>query len=115
MKAVFVRADDPETSVGSAAWSKDGARVEADNDEIREKLERVFHESPIVIDDPSLRSFGTGGPVVLQPGTLRWFRAAARERGAGEGLGVRFVADEPVGWDPAGAYRPFTAVDDDRR
>jgi hypothetical protein len=63
----------------------------------------------VVVDDPSLRSVGTSGPVVLQPGSLRWFQAAARIRGQQQGLAVRFVAEEQgaMGWDPAGAYRTF--------
>jgi hypothetical protein len=46
--------------------------------------------------------------VVLPPGSLRWFQAAARVRGQTEGLSVRFVDQEQgaMGWDPAGAYRP---------
>jgi hypothetical protein len=74
-----------------------------------EALERIFRHIPVVLDDPSLRTVGTSGPVLLQPGSLRWFQAAARIRGWKEGLVVRFVPEDPgaMGWDPAGAYRTF--------
>ena len=116
MKAVFFRADQRDTPIASVTWSKDGPSMAEDDDAARGEMEAIFHGSPVVVDDPSLRSFGTSGPVVLQPGTVRWFRAAAVVRGARRGLQVRFVADdaEPVGWDPAGAYRPFDAVVDGR-
>jgi hypothetical protein len=112
MKAVFFAADRPDTPIASVTWSKDGPTIPADDDAARAEMEAIFHRIPVVVDDPSLRSFGTAGPVVLQPGTVRWFRAAAEVRGTRRGLQVRFVADdaEPVGWDPAGAYRPFDAV-----
>jgi hypothetical protein len=50
--------------------------------------------------------------VVLEPGSVRWFLAAARNRAPAEGLGVRFAAEPNtrMGWDPAGAYRPFQTV-----
>jgi hypothetical protein len=114
--AVFVRADDPETPVASVSWSKDGPRIQADDDAARSEMEAIFRQSPVVVDDPSLLAMGTSGPVVLQPGTIRWFRAAAEARGTRRGLQVRFVADEaePVAWDPAGAYQSFDAVVDGR-
>jgi hypothetical protein len=61
----------------------------------------------VVADDPSLRPFGTTGPVVLQPGSLRWFHEAALARAADEGLTARLVPEgqAPVAYDPAGLYR----------
>jgi hypothetical protein len=95
--------------VASAVW--DGARVdvEAGDESVRQAVRRIFRPTPILIDDPSLRSYGTAGPVVLSPGSLRWFRAAAETRSEAEGLGVRFVPESEgaMGWDPAGAYRTF--------
>lgn len=115
MRAEFVRPDAPDAVVASAAWTRDGPTIQTEDDEVRAALARVFQAAPVVVEDPSLRSFGTSGPVVLQPGTLRWFRAAAEVRGAREGFAVRFVAaDVPIAWDPAGAYRPLAAVEDAR-
>ncbi len=60
------------------------------------------------MDDPSLRSPGTRGPSLLEPGSYAWFRAALRSRAEALDLNVRFVADRIVGgWDPAAAYRGF--------
>jgi hypothetical protein len=61
------------------------------------------------VEDPSLRPVGASGPVVLSPGSLRWFQAAALERGGVEGVGVRLVPEggTAVAFDPAGTYRPF--------
>jgi hypothetical protein len=108
----FYRDADGSTElVGSATWSQSGITVEARTDDARSILARVLRPTPVAVDDPSLRSFGASGEVVLQPGSVRWFMAAARTRGQDEGLRVRFVADgAPVlGWDPAGAYRTFTS------
>jgi hypothetical protein len=60
------------------------------------------------VDDASLRSLGTHGESLLQPGSLEWFRAALLSRALALGLGVRFVAQEVRGgWDPAANYRTF--------
>jgi hypothetical protein len=74
------------------------------------KVRRIFRPTPVVVDDPAFRSRGTSGPVVLHPGTLLWFRAAAQARSEAEGLKVRFVpqGQDVMGWDPAGAYRAFS-------
>jgi len=62
-----------------------------------------------VVDDAALRSFGTSGPEVLSPGSLRWFLAATKARSGAEKLGFRLAPDQGrrMGWDPAGAYRLF--------
>ncbi|HXF56840.1 MAG TPA: hypothetical protein VNO34_04575 [Actinomycetota bacterium] len=109
MRAQFVRPEEPDRVVGEARW--DGAKVEvrAEDEASLAALRRVFRPVPVVVDDPSLRSFGTSGPVVLQPGSLQWFRAAAEVRGRAEGLAARLLPDAPdgMGWDPAGTYRTF--------
>jgi hypothetical protein len=110
MRAVFVRLDAPDTPVGEATW--DGHRISfrAEGDEsVGVALARVFRPTPVAVDDPALRTAGTAGPVVLPPGSLVWFQAAARVRGFEEGLAVRLLPDgrPGSGWDPAGAYRPF--------
>jgi hypothetical protein len=110
VRADFLRPNAPDRILGSARWT-DGGRVstEAPDQESHRILERIFRSAPVAVEDPSLRSFGTAGPIVLQPGSLRWFQAAARHRASAEGLIVRFVDEEQgaMGWDPAGAYRPF--------
>jgi hypothetical protein len=116
MRAAFVRPDQPDAVVATATWTKDGPTIQTQDEDARVALARVFQRGPVVIDDPSLRPFGASGPVTLQFGTVRWFRAAAEARGGREGLAVRFVADgPPLAWDPAGAYRPLAAAEDARR
>jgi hypothetical protein len=109
LRAEFYNPDSPDEVVGSALWTRAGVTVDAPAESTRERLGRIFRPTPVVEDDPSLRSFGTAGPSVLAPGSLRWFEAAARRRAAAEGLSVRFVVEQEAhtGWDPAGAYRPF--------
>lgn len=109
MRAAFYRPGSPDTVVGVAVWNGTGAEVEADDDAVRQAIRRIFRTTPVLIDDPSMRSYGTAGPVVLPPGSLRWFRAAAEARSGAEGLAVRFVPESEgaMGWDPAGAYRTF--------
>jgi hypothetical protein len=99
MRAEFFRADAHDRVVGEAEW--DGRRVviHAEDDEVRAALERVFRMSTVALDDPS--PGGTEGRTFAEPGDLEWFRAAARFRGAEEGLGVRFVNEVPARWDPA--------------
>jgi len=108
MRAEFYRPDDSEEVLGTARWDGRAAQVEAADPGVRSAIDRIFRATPVVLDDPSLRPQGARGEVVVQPGTLDWFRAAA-SRAAGEGLRVRFVpeARAPGGWDPASAYRTF--------
>ncbi len=112
MRADFYEPKDPGKVVASVRWTGPGIDVAAASDQVKETLRRIFRPAPVSVDDPSLRTFGTAGPVILQPGSLGWFQTAARLRAPAEGLGVRFVADEggSVGWDPAGAYRTFNDV-----
>jgi hypothetical protein len=103
--------------VGGATWEDGrGVTIDAEDDEVRGVLARIFRPTSVVVDDPSARPRGAWGEVVLQPGSLEWFRAAAVVRGAQEGLRPRFfpnAALSPGGWDPAAAYRTFR--DDNRR
>lgn len=109
MLAEFYREDAPERVLGSAVWDGSGVRIEAEDDGVRTSLARIFRPVSVVVEDPSLRSYGTSGPVVLQPGGLLWFRAAAEGGAVSEGLRVRLVprSQSAMGWDPAGAYRTF--------
>lgn len=113
MKAEFFRPAAPAQVVGTALWREAGVESSSEEEAVAVSLARVFRPASVVVDDPSLRSFGASGPVVLQPGTLQWFRAAATTRAEAEGLAVRFVpaAGGRMGWDPAGAYRTFAATD----
>jgi hypothetical protein len=114
VRAEFHRPDQPEQVVARAWLDAGGAvRVDAPADApgaVREAVRRIFRPVPAAVDDPALRSLGTRGPSVLEPGDLRWFVAAARTRSQAEGLSVRFVpgGEQGMGWDPAGAYRTFT-------
>jgi hypothetical protein len=107
--AEFYREDAADEVVGRATWDGSGISLEADDDGVRTSLVRIFRPVAVVLDDPSLRSYGTSGPVQLAPGDLRWFRAAAEVRASHEELRVRLVPRpvEAMGWDPAGAYRTF--------
>ena len=109
MRAVFYGEDDPKKVVVAARWNRRGVEVAGDA-EMQARVRRIFRATPVVVDDPVFRASGTSGPVVLHPGTLLWFRAAAQIRGKAEGLNVRFVPEgqDAMGWDPAGAYRPFS-------
>lgn len=110
MRAEFYRPDAPERIAGQASWSGSGVEFSAEDAAAVQALERIFRRSAVAVDDPALRTAGTGGPVVLQHGGLLWFMQAARERAGAEGLAVKFVpeATGAMGWDPAAAYRTFT-------
>ncbi|MBI4260882.1 MAG: hypothetical protein HY658_09990 [Actinobacteria bacterium] len=114
MRVEFYRSDDPDTVAGVAAWDGRRAAVEADDDGVREAIARLFRPAPVVVDDASLRSLGSRGVSVLQPGSLQWFRAAALTRAAEAGLVARVVpgVTGQAGWDPAAAYRSFRESDD---
>ena len=76
---------------------------------MRRAIGRIYRGTNVVVDDAALRSFGTSGPEVLAPGSLRWFLAATKARSGAEKLGFRLTPDQGrrMGWDPAGAYRRF--------
>lgn len=112
MRAEFVRPEEPDRVLGTAVRDGSNVVIQAEDDEIGKALWRIFRSTAVALDEPSLRTAGTTGPVVLQPGSFHWFQAAARVRAEAEGLRVRFVPEvsEVIGWDPAGAYRPFDAA-----
>lgn len=105
MRAEFFRREEPERSVAVAQWDGVRAEIRGADDDVRASVERILRRSSVVVDDPSRRALGTSGPVVVEPGDLDWFFAAAWVRGEEEGLSVRFATDTPGGWDPAGFYR----------
>lgn len=113
MRAEFYRdGEGSKELVGAATWTGSGVAFDPNHEEARSILGEIFRATPVSVDDPSLRSSGTRGEVVLQPGSLGWFLAAARTRAQEKGLQVRFVAEESsaLAWDPAGAYRTFVST-----
>jgi hypothetical protein len=107
MRAELYRADAPDTPVAAASWDGSTAHIEALAEPI-EGLDGIIRPIPVVVDDASLRSQGTHGPTLLQPGSLEWFRAALLARAPALGLSVRFVPGIVAGgWEPAAQYRTF--------
>ena len=109
MRAVFFRPDAQDLPVGEASWAGSEVLVRANEEWFGDAAARIFRRAPVLVDDASLRTFGTTGPSMLQPGSLEWFEAAARGRSPAEGLAVRMVPEGRggIGFDPAGLYRPF--------
>lgn len=110
MKVEFYRPDDEErTVVAEVTWIDGGVQVHTDDDEVATGLRHAFRRTPIVTDDASFRRLGTHGVVVLQPGDLEWFRAAALSRATEEtGLAATVVPGiTGGGFDPAANYRRF--------
>lgn len=100
----------PPPAVATATWLDERVVVEADDPAVKASIERAFRPTPVVVDDPSLRSAGTHGEQMLQPGDLAWFRAVAQFRVAAEtGLVARSVPGVTRGgYDPAANYRRFS-------
>ncbi len=109
MRAEFFREATPDTIVGTATWTGGDVEIDAEDPKVRRALGRVYRQTSVPADDPSLRSFGATGPALLAPGSLRWFVACPAVRSRAEKLAFRLVPDAAprMGWDPAGAYRPF--------
>jgi hypothetical protein len=107
VRAELSRPEDPSAVVAVATWAGSKARLDVRDDSVK-GLERLLRASPVVVDDGSLRSLGSHGESVLQPGSLEWFRGALLVRAPELGLAVRFVAEDVRnGWDPAANYRTF--------
>jgi hypothetical protein len=100
----------PPPAVAVAIWLEGRPVVEADDRAIEEAIEHSFRQTPVVVDDPSLRSAGSSGEQMLQPGHLEWFRAVAQFRVPAEtGLVARTVPGVARGgYDPAANYRRFS-------
>ncbi len=108
MRVEFRRPGEPDVIVASATYSGGRVEVHADEPTLTEALSRVFRATPVVVDDPSYRTLGTRGAVVVQPATLEWFRAAAQTRAGEFGLVARLVPGiREGGFDPAAQYRTF--------
>jgi hypothetical protein len=95
----------------TAEWRDGAVAVNCQDPDLNAALVNVFRPTSVVVeDDPSYRRLGTDGPVVLQPGDLEWFRAAAQIRASKEtGLVARMVPGVSAGgFDPAAGYRDFS-------
>lgn len=109
MRVELHRADARDTIVAAATWDGRSVAVDADDDAIRRGLVHAYRPTPVVVDDASFRRLGTSGEVLIQPGSLEWFRAATLVRASREtGLVARFVPGVTEGgFDPAAQYRSF--------
>jgi hypothetical protein len=109
MRVEFYRADAPDAVVATATWHGSSVQVDSDDVTLRDRLTHAFRPTPVVVDDASYRQQGTRGGVVVQPGSLGWFRAVVQTRATVEsGLAARFVPGiSEGGYDPASQYRTF--------
>jgi hypothetical protein len=109
MRVEFFRPNAPDEVVGRARWDGRRAVIEAEDDAVKQQVAEVFRLTPVVVEDASMRSLGSHGMSVLQPGSLEWFRAAALTRAGRVGLAARMVPEfaPGTGWDPAADYRTF--------
>lgn len=111
MRVDVLRSGSPDDVVGHAVWNGTSVRAEAEDDDVRVALSRIFRTTPVATDDPSYRPQGTHGEVVIQPGSLVWFLAAAFIRAPEFDLVARAVPGvREGGWDPAAQYEPFPRV-----
>ena len=107
MRAEVYRHDRPDDVLAVATWDAGSASLDLTAEV--EGLDALLRATPVVVDDASLRPAGSHGVVVLEPGSLEWFREALLTRAEALGLAVRFVADDVRnGWDPASNYRTFS-------
>jgi hypothetical protein len=95
--------------VATVIWSDGRAVIETEDERAREALAKAFRPTPVLTDDAAYRSLGASGEVLVEPGSLAWFMAAAQVRAPAEtGLAPRFVPGATRGgYDPAADYRPF--------
>jgi hypothetical protein len=111
MDAVFLRAGaEPEQVVGRASWDGHVVTITSEDDAVRDQLAKGFRRVPVVVaDDAAYRNLGAHGEVVIQPGDLEWFRAAANVRIPAEtGFVARLIPGVTEGgYDPAAGYRGF--------
>jgi hypothetical protein len=112
MRVELFAPDDPDTVVSSATWKGGSVVIDAEDEAIRGALAHAYRPTPVVVGDASYRRPGSSGEVLLQPGSLEWFRAVTRVRATAEsGLAARFVPEVTEGgFDPAAQYRSFDEV-----
>ena len=108
MRAELHPADDPERVVAVATWDGREAVLQVLDPDVAGSLSGLFRPTPVVVDDGAHRRLGTHGAVLIEPGTLEWFRAAVAQRAAEAGFVARIVPGvSEGGWDPAAQYRTF--------
>jgi hypothetical protein len=110
VKVEFHLPDAPDDVLVTAGWHDGEVEVASDDDARRARVEKAYRRTPVVVDDGAYRRMGTSGEVVIQPGTLEWFRAVTQTRAQSEtGLSARSVPEVRGGYDPASNYRSFEA------
>ncbi|MDP9330241.1 MAG: hypothetical protein M3P11_06360 [Actinomycetota bacterium] len=109
MRAEFHPPDDPDTVLATAMWSDGQVVIQSEDAGTADAVRRAFRPTPVLVDDASRRRQGTNGEVLVQPGDLDWFRAAAQVRVPAEtALASRLVpGTREGGYDPASSYRTF--------
>lgn len=110
MKVEFHLPDAPDDVLVTVAWRDGELLVTSDDETRRARVEKAYRRTPAMVDDGAYRRLGTSGAVVIQPGSLGWFRAVTQSRAQSEtGLVARTVPDvrRGAGYDPAAGYRPF--------
>jgi hypothetical protein len=109
MLVEFHTPDAPDEVVATASWDGGDPTVMSEDEDVRLAIVSSFRRTPVVIDDASYRRLGTSGAVLIQPGSLEWFRAVIQARVPAEtGLTGRFVPGvSEGGYDPAAGYRTF--------
>lgn len=108
MRAELHLPDEPERVVAIATWDGRQARLQVLDPAVAGALARLFRPTPVVVDDGAYRRQGTHGEVLIEPGTLEWFRAAVTTRAVEAGFVARIVPGVTEGgWDPAAQYRTF--------
>lgn len=110
MRIEFHLPDAPDDVLVTAEWLGGAVEVTSQDETRRSRVERAYRRTPVVVDDGAYRRLGTSGEVVIQPGSLAWFRAVTQSRAQAEtGLVARTVPDvrRGAGYDPAAGYRPF--------
>ncbi len=109
MQVELYRTGSPDDVVATVAYNGGQPTITSDDDALRDALTHAFRATPVVIDDAAYRRLGTRGEVMLEPGSLEWFRATVQVRVPSEtGLVGRFVPGvREGGYDPAAGYRTF--------
>jgi hypothetical protein len=110
VRVEFHLSDAPDDVLVTAAWRDGVVEVTSGDEARRARVEKAYRRTPVAVDDGAYRRLGTSGEVVIQPGSLEWFRAVTQSRAQAEtGLVARVVPDvrRGAGYDPAAGYRPF--------